>query len=309
MDFIWNDLLVNPMTNALIFLSNVLFDSFGLSIIAFTLAIRGATYPLTLRQLRTTRKLQEMQPRMQEIQKKYKDPRRRQEEMMKLYRDVGFNPLGCAVPLLVQLPVWIALYRVIRSTLGTSPEALLGLSGRLYNWDFLTEAVPLSSSFLFLDLGSPSIPLALIVALATFYQQKFNPRAPARDERSASMNRTMLWMMPILFGFFAIQFPSGLALYWITTSLFSILTSYFYNGRPTLKARWFVNGDGLPVAAHATATAASTPISSNAATNAADSGSADQAARPPTRRRRRRSKATAQTGREGTGTSHGTSET
>ena len=141
-DFIWNDLLLQPMTNALIVLSNVLFGSYGLAIIAFTIFIRLVTYPLTLRQLRATRSMQEMQPQMKEIQKKYKDPRRRQEEMMKLYREVGFNPLGCAVPLLVQIPIWIALFNVIRSTLGATPEALFGLSGRLYDWHYIASAIP-----------------------------------------------------------------------------------------------------------------------------------------------------------------------
>ena len=139
-DFIWNDIMLGPMTNAIIVLTNGLFDSFGLGIIAFTLVIRFTTYPLTLRTLRTTRKMQEMQPRLTELQKKYKDPRRRQEEMMKLYKEVGFNPLGCVVPMLIQLPIWIALFQVIRRTVGTSPEALLGLSDRLYNWDFITSS-------------------------------------------------------------------------------------------------------------------------------------------------------------------------
>src|SRR3972149_5510389 len=105
LDFIWNVLLVDPMTNALIVLSHVFFNNFGIAIIVFTLFIRAVTYPLTLRQLRATRAMQEMQPRIQELQKKYKDPKRRQQEMMKLYREVGFNPLGCLLPFLVQIPI------------------------------------------------------------------------------------------------------------------------------------------------------------------------------------------------------------
>ena len=126
MSFLWNDLLVNPMINALIIMSNALLDNFGLAIIAFTIFIRLVTFPLTIRQLRTTRAMQEMQPQMQEIQKKYKDPKRRQQEMMKLYREVGFNPLGCLVPFAVQIPIWIALFQVIRRTVGTTPGGPAG---------------------------------------------------------------------------------------------------------------------------------------------------------------------------------------
>lgn len=301
-DFIWNDIMLGPMTNAIIVLTNGLFDSFGLGIIAFTLVIRFVTYPLTLRTLRTTRKMQEMQPRLTELQKKYKDPRRRQEEMMKLYKEVGFNPLGCVVPMLIQLPIWIALFQVIRRTVGTSPEALLGLSDRLYNWDFITEAVPLNSSFLLLDLGSPSIPLAFIVAIATFFQQKLTPRAAATNDRSASMNRTMLWMMPILFGWFTITVPAGLGLYWVVTSLFSITTQYLYYGRPKLTMSWLLSMETIALSD----TSRALPEPAAAAASEPD--------KPPTqpirrRRRRRRGSRSGAARREGTESSHDTSET
>ncbi len=247
-DFVWNDVLLNPMTNALIFLSNVLFGNFGLAIIAFTLITRFATYPLTIKQLRTTRAMQEMQPRLQEIQKKYKDPKRRQQEMMKLYREVGFNPLGCAVPFIIQIPIWIALFQVIRRTMGSTPEALLGLSGRLYDWSFITEAVPLDRNFLFLDLSNPSIPLAFLVAIATFFQQKFSmTRSTAGNDRQASTNRTLLYIMPLLFGWFTITVPSGLGLYWLVTSLFGVAMAYLYHKPKNLSWRWLFSLEALPL--------------------------------------------------------------
>ena len=311
--FIWNDLLVDPMTNALVVLSNVFFDNFGLGIIFFTIFIRAVTYPLTLRQLRSTRALQEMQPRLQELQKKYKDPKRRQEEMMKLYKEVGFNPLGCAVPFMVQIPVWIALFQVIRVAVGTSPEALLQLSDRLYDWSFINEAVPLNSQFLFLELGSSSIPLAIMVGAATFYQQKFSPRAPSADERSASMTRTMLWMMPLLFGWFTLTVPSGLGLYWLITSFFSIITTYIYYGRPRIEPRWFISMASLPVVPKGTATAivsgAGVSSGGNDAPRTDDSGSSDSAKPATRRRRRRRRRRRAPAGAGSEGTPHGTSET
>ncbi len=290
--FIWNDLLVNPMTNALILLSNVLFDSFGLSIIAFTLITRLVLYPLTLRQLRATRLMQEIQPRAQEIQKKYKDPRRRQEEMMKLYREVGFNPVGCAVPFLVQIPIWIALFQVVRRTLGTTPEALFGLSGRLYDWDYIINAIPLSRHFLLLDLSRPSPLLAVLVMAAAFVQQKLSSaRSVARDDRQRSMNRTMMWAMPLMFGWFSLTVPSGLGLYWFITSLFGAVTAYFYVGPSNVQWRYFFSLDPMAVRPAALAAPSRTAPEPPAP---AEPASQVPAATSSARRRRRRRQANQQ---------------
>jgi YidC/Oxa1 family membrane protein insertase len=308
--FIWNDLLVNPMINALITMSNAMLDNFGLAIIAFTIFIRLVTFPLTIKQLRTTRAMQEMQPQMQEIQKKYKDPKRRQQEMMKLYRDVGFNPLGCLVPFAVQIPIWIALFHVIRYTVGTTPEALLDLSRRLYDWEYITESVPLSSHFIGIDLAERSIPLAILVAVATFYQQKLSTatRSQVKDDRQAATNRMMLYLMPLLFGWFTMTVPSGLGLYWFTTSVVAIITSYLYYKPDNITWRWLVSLDALPPSAKARARAAAasgdgrgapaaksaetprkaTASEDPAAASAADGPDSQSAAARRRRRRRRR---------------------
>lgn len=258
-DFIWNDIMLNPIMNGLIIIANALDDNFGLAIIAFTVIVRAVTYPLTLRQLRATRAMQVMQPQMQAIQKKYKDPKRRQEETMKLYREAGFNPLGCLWPMLVQIPIWIALYQVIRRTLGDTPEQLLALSTRLYDWDYITQAIPLDRDFLFLDLGSRSfeqnLPLAIIVAVTAFVQQKLSTaRTSSGDERQQSTTRMMLWLFPIMFGWFTFQVPAGLGLYWVATSVFTIVTSYyyyFYRTKEPFSWRWLISLEPLPAATSA----------------------------------------------------------
>jgi YidC/Oxa1 family membrane protein insertase len=140
-------ILLDPMINFLVILNNVLFGSFGLSIIAFTIFIRLVTWPLTLRQLNSTRAMQGIQPKIQDIQKKYNDPKRRQEEIMKVYREAGVNPLGCLGPMVLQIPVLFALFYAIRFVLPESPEALERLSGHLYSWSYIQHAIPIEERF------------------------------------------------------------------------------------------------------------------------------------------------------------------
>ena len=297
LDFIWNDILIGPIMNGLIVIAHAVDDNYGVAIILFTLIVRVVTYPLTLRQLRATRGMQEMQPRMQEIQKRYKDPKRRQEELMKVYREAGFNPLGCLWPLLVQMPIWIALYQVLRRTLGDTPEQLLRLSSDLYDWSYITSAIPINRDFLFWDLGSSSLeqslPLAIMVGVTAYIQQKVSTaRMGPRDERSESMNRTMLWMMPFMFGFFTLQVPAGLGLYWLVTSIFTILTSYYYYFyRQGLKWswKWLLSSEPLPApAAAAAAAAGGGEIAVAAAAADDDAETTDEASAPRSERPARR---------------------
>jgi YidC/Oxa1 family membrane protein insertase len=173
-----------------------------------------------------------MQPKMQELQKKYgKNQQKLQQEMMKLYKEAGVNPLGCLWPMLVQFPIWIALYQAIMNALATTPENLLNLAQRLYSWDIISQAIPLSSKFLWLDLGRPDPYwiLAIIVGGTMWVQQKMT-QAPSVDPRQESTSRMMLLMMPIMFGFLTLMFPSGLALYWAVSNIIGIVTQYFFTG-------------------------------------------------------------------------------
>ncbi|MGA8848571.1 MAG: YidC/Oxa1 family membrane protein insertase [Dehalococcoidia bacterium] len=229
---VWNLIIGNPVLNVLIALSHILGGSFGLAIIALTIIVRLVTWPLSKRQLNSTKALQDMQPKIQELQKKYgKNQQKLQQEMMKLYREAGVNPLGCLWPMLVQFPIWIALYQAIMNALATTPENLLNLAQRLYSWDIISQAIPLSSKFLWLDLGRPDPYwiLAIIVGGTMWVQQKMT-QAPSVDPRQESTSRMMLLMMPIMFGFLTLMFPSGLALYWAVSNIIGIVTQYFFTG-------------------------------------------------------------------------------
>jgi len=229
---VWYLIIANPVLNVLVALTHLLGGSFGLSIIALTVIVRLISWPLTKRQLNSTKSMQEMQPKIQELQKKYgKNQQKLQQEMMKLYKEAGINPLGCIWPMLIQLPIWIALYQAIMSALASTPESLLGLAQRLYSWDIVNQAIPLSSKFLWLDLGQPDpyLILAIIVGGTMWVQQKMTT-APAVDARQQSTNRMMTLLMPLMFGFLTLMFPSGLALYWAVSNIIGIITQYFVTG-------------------------------------------------------------------------------
>jgi YidC/Oxa1 family membrane protein insertase len=230
-DFIWNDVLLNPMINGLILLSQLLFGNFGLAIIVFTILMRAATLPLTLRQLHSSRRMQALQPKMQEIQKKYKDPKRRSEETMKLYKAEGVNPIGCLGPMVIQLPIWFALYQVLTHTVGGTPEKIVDLSQRLYPWSFIQTAVPLTTQFMGLDLGRPSMILVVFVFITTWLQTKLSlTNTSMGSPQQQQTNQMMLWMMPFMFAWFTISVPSGLALYWTITNIIGIIMNYFVYG-------------------------------------------------------------------------------
>ncbi len=229
---VWHLIIGNPILNVLIALSHILGGHFGLAIIALTVIVRLVSWPLTRRQLQSTKALQDMQPKIQELQKKYgKNQQKLQQEMMKLYKEAGVNPLGCLWPMLIQLPVWIALYQAIMRALATTPENLLDLAHRLYSWDVVRQAIPLSSGFLWLDLGKPDPYwiLANIVGGTMWAQQKMTT-APSVDPRQQSTARMMTLMMPFMFGFLTLMFPSGLALYWAVSNIIGIITQYFVAG-------------------------------------------------------------------------------
>jgi YidC/Oxa1 family membrane protein insertase len=219
---IFTIILLNPMINFLVILNNVLFSSFGLAIIAFTIIIRLVTFPATLRQLHSTRAMQGIQPRIQEINKKFSDPKRRQQEVMAVYKESGVNPLGCLGPMVLQFPILIALYSAVRLALATSPEALERLSGHLYSWSYIQHAVPLQDHFIGMDLRTGNLIMVVLVGVTTWAQTKTTVSNAPMDDKARAQQQMMAYMMPLMFAFFALNFPAGVSLYWVVNSLVGI---------------------------------------------------------------------------------------
>lgn len=235
-------LLVNPITNVLVVLSLPFGGNFGIAIIIFTVVMKFVTFPLTSSQYKQTRKMQVIQPKLAELQKKYKgkDPKKLQSETMALYKEHGVNPFGCLLPMLVQMPIWIALYQSIRTTLGETPESLLTLSSRLYPFEILHAAVPLQNQFLWWDLGKPDpfFMLPVLVGITMYVQQKMitpNQQAAGplsqQQQQQQQTQQMMTWMMPLMFGYITLNVPAGLGLYWLISNAMGIVMQYFYLGR------------------------------------------------------------------------------
>jgi YidC/Oxa1 family membrane protein insertase len=225
----FNLILITPLTNLFVLLTT-LTGSAGVAVILITIIIRIITLPLTLKQMHGTRAMMAVQPRMQELQKRYKDPKRRQQEMMKLYREAGINPLGCFSSLLLQMPILIALYRVFIISVGEAPESLIRLSEKIYGWDYLRSNLPLPADFLWLHLGRPDpFILPLTVAISTYALQKMST-LPTTDEKQRAQANMMNLMMPLIFGWITLTLPSGLGLYYALSNIIGMVMQYAYVG-------------------------------------------------------------------------------
>ena len=230
---LWNliiSLTLQPMINILIVLSNWLFGSFGLAIIGLTIVARGLMYPLTIKQLRATKAMQSLQPKIAELKKKYgKDKDKLAKEQVRLYKESGVSPAGCILPMLVQLPVWIALFWSIMKVLAVTPEQFLGLSQYLYSWPVVYSMVPLSNEFIGLNLAEGNILLAIVVGGTMWAQQKMVV-APSADPKQKAQSQMMLWTMPLMFGLLSLTLPSGLAIYLTVSNSITIIIQYFVTG-------------------------------------------------------------------------------
>ena len=247
MEQIWDTILLGPMINVLIALSHFLFNNVGVTIILLTLIIRFILLPLTLKQLHATKKMQDLQPKIAELQKKYaKDKQLLAQEQMRLMKESGVSATGCAIPMLVQFPIWIGLYQAIILALAAHPESLLNLSRYLYNWALPLAILPLDNGFLGLNLAAPNAVMAVLVGISMFLQQKMVTNSEGQDPRVAQQSQLMLWMMPIIFTFFSLSFPSGLSLYWLISNIFSIVVQYYVTGWGGLSLKKMFAGPKQP---------------------------------------------------------------
>ncbi len=195
---------------------NSVVPNYGVTIIFFALFLKIVLYPLTHKSFKSMQKMQKMQPHMQEIQRKYKsDPKKMQTELSKLYKEHGTNPAGGCLPLLLQMPVFFALYPVLRYSIDLRQASFM-----LWIQD--------------LSEPDPYMILPIIMGLFMFVQQKMSVAGRVNQEnmdekqKAAMQNqKMMMYIMPVFMVFIFRGLPSGLVLYWTVFNVFSIVQQYF----------------------------------------------------------------------------------
>ncbi|MBD8138372.1 YidC family membrane integrase SpoIIIJ [Peribacillus sp. NPDC101481] len=216
----WNSYIVYPLSALIIWLSEAFGENYGLGIIGVTLIIRLALLPLMIKQVKSSKAMQAIQPEMKELQAKYssKDAatqQKLQQETMALFSKYNVNPLAGCLPILVQMPILIGFYHAISRT----------------------EEIALHS-FLWFDLGSPDpyYILPVVAGITTFIQQKMSMAGMNSNPQMAAQMTMMLYIMPIMIVVFAINFPAALSLYWVVGNIFGIVQTYFIKGPDLRKA-------------------------------------------------------------------------
>jgi YidC/Oxa1 family membrane protein insertase len=241
----WEFLIINPMLNSLLFIYSIVGSNFGIALILFTILVRLITHPLTVKQMKSSAAMQEMQKskKWQDIQKKHKgDKEKLQQEQMKLYQEMGINPFGSCLPMVIQIPIMIGLYQSLMRALAITPIQLLDLYRHIYPFFDVSELIPLNSTFLWMDLAQPErlfvfgigIPvLAIAVVITTYIQSKLITPGGNPGDQGAQIASTMNITMPLFMGYIAYLYSSGLALYFLVGNLVGI-TQYAIMG----KANW-----------------------------------------------------------------------
>lgn len=217
------DFLRNIFAEVLIFFYNLTND-YGLAIILLTVAVRLITLPLSMKQMASTRAMQKIAPEQKRLQEKYKDDKEKlNAEMMKLYKENNVNPFGGCLPLLIQFPVLIAVFGVLRNP-EIMENAIDGFSSLFFGWidlnasfsELVAEGAALS------DYVSFAV-IPLLAGLTTYLQTK---QTTAGQGQAAGGMGTMTLLMPFMIVFFSYSLPQGLPLYWLAGNIFSIIQHY-----------------------------------------------------------------------------------
>ncbi len=243
MSSIFTSFIVQPILNLLVWLYGVVpGNDLGLAIILLTVLVKAVLYPFTMAQIKQQRALQELQPKIDEVRSRLKDDKEAQaKELMELYKREKVNPASSCLPLLIQLPVFIGLYRALRVGLSSQELNLL--------YPFVPNPGTIHTMmFGFLDLAKPQIVLAVLAGAVQFWQswqilRKPSPTTPppsevantdgAKDEgMAAAMNKQMMYVMPIVTVFIGISLPGGLTLYWLIMSLLTVAQQAFFLRKP-----------------------------------------------------------------------------
>ena len=219
MSVLFHTVIFDPLLNLLFFLYNtVAFEDLGLAIIFLTILVRIVLYPVFHKSVRHQRIMQEIQPKLKKIQDQHKNDKTKQAEaMMSLYKDHKVNPFSGFLLLLVQLPILIALYQILRNI---GPEILTGL------YSFIPAPEVINAHLLgLINLSERNILIVVLAALAQYFQGKLSlPKQPKgyTPGQAEKIGKKMVYLGPVLTLVIFFNFPAAVTLYWLVTSIFSI---------------------------------------------------------------------------------------
>jgi YidC/Oxa1 family membrane protein insertase len=233
--------LIKVFEEIMVFIHNHLVGgSWGLAIVGLTVLIRGILVPLTYRQLKSMQEMQRLAPQMQEIKERYKDDKQRQQqELMKFYQENKINPLASCLPLLLQLPVFISLFYMLRTDLKKHicPEGMISAYNhaahkmvqhigevpvKFVGEKTCNEVQPHSAKFLFIpDITDKATGIVLIVLIVLYVASQLGSTLIATASADPNQRRLML-LLPVVFVVILFRYPAGLLVYWITTNVWTI---------------------------------------------------------------------------------------
>jgi YidC/Oxa1 family membrane protein insertase len=211
--------------------------TWALTIITLTVCMRVLIFPLFLKQMRSSRKMQELAPKVQEIRKRYKsDKQRMNQEVMALYQGAGANPLGGCLPVVAQFPIFISMFTVLRAI--AADQAKFGMSQQLVDSAKHATIITATLPTTFFEAGtiSQKIVIGFFVAISslttflTVRQSVTRSMAQMPENPMAQQQKILMYISP-LFAFFSLNFPLGLILYWVTTNLWTLGQQYWFYSR------------------------------------------------------------------------------
>ncbi|NCN87508.1 MAG: membrane protein insertase YidC [Candidatus Pacebacteria bacterium] len=211
----------------------------GISIIALTFILRSILLPLTLPSLKSQQKIKEMKPEIDKLKKKYKDKKVLQQKQLELYQKYNLNPLAGCLPQIAQLVVLIFLYQALITFLGNTTHQGIDINTTFFWMDlslpdpkFVLPVLAAGTQFILSLMLAPGAEVRDIVPNDSKLKKvkEENEKEEDTAEMAQSMQRQMMFIMPIMTGFIALKFPSGLALYWVASTVFSVVQQYFVSG-------------------------------------------------------------------------------
>ena len=237
--------LIDVFEAVLKFFHNSIGVPWGWAIVLLTLCVRACLVPLTVKQMGSMARMQQLQPELKAIQQKYKeDKQRQQQEMMKFYRENNVNPLGSCLPMVAQLPVFVALYYMLRESLRNDicPQIQKAFQAHWAAVHHTTLAAASGqttpcgphggASFLFIpDLTDKATGVTLIVLILLYVGTQLGSSLMMSSATMDRTQRQIMLFMPLIFVLFVIRFPAGVLVYWITTNLWTIGQQYIIKRR------------------------------------------------------------------------------